>query len=95
MSTNTANVRPWPVQVVFNAETRHRYLVGLCVVLALTLFMAMALYGWNYYTLALAERPLSSKHAQLKPSGTVGLRLGIMGFFLFVLVYLYPPLKRN
>jgi hypothetical protein len=31
---------------------------------------------------------------QLKPSGTVGLKLGMFGLFLFALVYLYPLRKR-
>jgi hypothetical protein len=30
------------------------------------------------------------KHALLKPSGTIGLHLGMLGFFLFLIVYLYP-----
>ncbi len=94
MSTNTAQVRPWPVQIVVNGETRHRFLVGLCVFVCVVLLAAIALYGWNYYSLGPAERPLSAKHAQLKPSGTVGLKLGILGFFLFMLVYLYPLRKR-
>ena len=36
------------------------------------------------------QRGLSPKHALLKPSGTIGLHLGMFGFFLFLLLYLYP-----
>jgi hypothetical protein len=40
------------------------------------------------------DRALSAKHAYLKPGGTIGLHLGMLGFFLCLLVYLYPLRKR-
>ncbi len=91
---NATQARPWAVQVFSNSETRHRFLVLLCIGISLVLSAAMAYYGWSYYVLDQALRPLSSKHAQLKPSGTVGLKLGMFGLFLFALVYLYPLRKR-
>ncbi len=91
---DVSQARPWTVQVVANPEVRHRVLVTLTVIAAIALGAAMALYGWNYYTLDQAHRPFSYKHAQLKPSGTVGLKLGMFGLFLFALVYLYPLRKR-
>ncbi len=56
--------------------------------------MALTLHGWRYYILDQALRPISPLHADLKPSGRIGLRLGMFGFGLFVLVYLYPLRKR-
>ena len=92
--SDASQARPWALQVVANAETRHRALVILTVIVAVVLMVAMGVYGWNYYDLAQAQRPFSHKHAQLKPSGTVGLKLGMFGLFLFSLVYLYPLRKR-
>ncbi len=89
-----SQARPWTVQIVANPEMRHRVLVTLTVIGAVALGVAMAVYGWNYYILDHAQRPFSAKHALLKPSGTVGLKLGMFGFFLFALVYLYPLRKR-
>ncbi len=91
---NASQARPWPVQFVVNAEIRHRVLMTLSVMAAVALGVALTVYGWDYYTLAAVQRPFSPKHLQLKPSGTVGLKLGMLGFFLFALVYLYPLRKR-
>jgi len=89
-----SQARPLAVQVVANAEMRHRFLVLLTAAGAVLLIFAMGIYGWDYYVLSQALRPLSHKHVQLKPSGTVGLKLGMLGLFLFGLVYLYPLRKR-
>jgi hypothetical protein len=91
---DTSQVRPLAIQVVANDETRHRALVVLTVIAAVVLAAAMAYYGWDYYVLSQVQRPFSHKHLQLKPSGTVGLKLGMFGLFLFALVYLYPLRKR-
>ena len=94
MNYEVSQTRSWPVQVVINAEARHRALMILTVAAAVTLTAALAAYGWNYYILDEAQRPYSPLHAQLRPSGTVGLKLGMFGLFLFSLVYVYPLRKR-
>jgi hypothetical protein len=60
----------------------------------LVIASALLVYGRDYYFMDLATRPFSLKHAQLKPSGNLGLPLGIFGFCLFALVYLYPIRKH-
>jgi hypothetical protein len=50
-------------------------------------------YGLNYYILSQAERALSPKHELLKPSGMIGLHLGMVAFALFLIVYVYPLRK--
>lgn len=92
--SDLSQARPWTIQAVANADTRHRIVVILTIAAAILLAAAMAVYGWNYYVLPQVQRPFSHKHIQLKPSGTVGLKLGMFGFFLFCLVYLYPLRKR-
>jgi len=81
---------PQTVQPVADPERGHcarlrvaYWFAGLCM---LVLFV----YGFNYYFSSAVQRGLSSKHALLKPSGTVGLPLGYVGFFLFLLLYIYP-----
>lgn len=52
--------------------------------------LVLLIYGLDYYWLPQAERALSSKHSSLKPSGTTGLLLGRIGFFMFLALYVYP-----
>jgi hypothetical protein len=61
---------------------------------AIALILALTVYGFNDYTLDTAQRPLSPKHAMLKPSGTVGLNLGMLGLLMFLIIFLYPLRKR-
>jgi len=75
-------------------ERRHRFWLGVCIVATVALGLALAAYGFDYYTLARGERAFSPKHALLKPTGSIGLRLGMLGFLIFLLVYLYPIRKR-
>ena len=58
------------------------------------LIAGTGIYGADYYGLAWAERASSLKHPVLRPSGTIGLRLGMFGVFLFVCLYMYPLRKR-
>jgi hypothetical protein len=77
-----------------SAEKRHTLFLFLMALAAIVLALTLTYYGWSYYTLDQAHRPFSAKHALLRPGGKVGLRLGIVGFVLFVLVYLFPLRKR-
>ncbi len=72
----------------------HRVLVAIAVSAAVLLVLAIALYGFDYYWLSLNERPFSPKHSLLKPSGKIGLSLGLFGFSLFLVIFLYPLRKR-
>jgi len=93
-NVNASQARSWPIQFVVNAEARHRALLIVSVTAAIVLAVTLTMYGWDYYSLGTVHRPFSPKHAKLKPSGTVGLKLGMLGLFLFALVYLYPLRKR-
>jgi hypothetical protein len=81
------------VVAVTNAAIRHRVGLTLLALLLGGSAIALLVYGRDYYFLDLAQRPFSSEHASLKPSGTIGLRLGIFGLILFAMVYLYPLRK--
>ena len=77
-----------------NGERMHRLYLTVAYIAATVLLVGMLVYGFDYYWLSAANRALSPKHAYLKPSGTIGLRLGMFGFFMFLLIYLYPLRKR-
>ena len=72
----------------------HGLRIWITVFVAFGFVLAIAVYGADYYRLGLAERALHPKHSLLRPSGTLGLRLGMLGFALFVCVYLYPLRKK-
>ncbi len=75
-------------------EKGHRLRVFLSWMLALAVVLVIACYGWNYYTLSAAQRPFSPKHQLLRPSGTIGIKLGMVGVLMFFLIYLYPLRKK-
>ena len=77
-----------------DVERPHRWCLAALYVLATALILALAIYGLDYYTLDAAHRPLSPKHAVLKPSGAIGLKLGIFGLLMFFAIFLYPLRKR-
>jgi len=77
-----------------DTERGHKVRLLLAWLAALALVLVIAGYGYNYYTLGSADRPFSPKHDALKPSGTIGIKLGMLGVFMFFLIYLYPLRKK-
>ena len=75
-------------------EKGHRIRVFLAWMLALAFVLVIASYGMNYYMLSASERPFSPKHQILRPSGTIGVKLGMVGVLMFFLIYLYPLRKK-
>jgi hypothetical protein len=51
-------------------------------------------YGYDYYPLSSAARPFSPKHAVLRPSGAIGLKLGFLGLGMFLAIFVYPLRKK-
>jgi hypothetical protein len=72
----------------------HGFRLRIAYLLAMLGTIAILLYGSGYYLSSAEHRALSSKHAYLKPSGTIGLRLGMFGVLLFLVIYLYALRKK-
>jgi hypothetical protein len=71
----------------------HRIRVTIAAVAAFLTVAFLAIYGASYYVLPMEERPYSDKYALLKPGGSIGLKLGILGTFLFFIIFLYALRK--
>lgn len=80
--------------VTRDAERGHRILIWLMSLTSIGLVTALTIYGFDYYWKGVADRPLSPKHVLLRPSGTIGIKLGIFGAFLFCAIFLYYFRKR-
>jgi hypothetical protein len=76
------------------SEKRHRQRVLAGWIVAMATVAAFTLYGFDYYILGSAMRPFSQKHTMLRPSGPIGVNLGVFGVLLFFLIYLYPLRKK-
>ena len=75
-------------------ERRHRVRVYLAWAAMLAVILAVVVYGFDYYRLSAADRPFSPKYTILRPGGTVGIKLGILGVSMFGVLFLYPLRKR-
>jgi hypothetical protein len=82
------------VAPVRDRERGHRSRVAAGYFLFATLILALTVYGLDYYTLGSNDRPFSPKFAALRPSGTIGLKLGWLGFTMFLIIFLYPLRKH-
>lgn len=77
-----------------NPQQRHRVRVGIAATFAFCAVIVFLVNGFAYYRLPLAMRPFSPRHEILKPSGPVGLSLGVLGFCMFCGIFLYPLRKK-
>jgi hypothetical protein len=82
------------VAPVRDRERGHRSRVAAGYFLFATLILALTVYGFDYYILGSADRPFSPKFTALRPSGTIGLKLGWLGVTMFLIIFLYPLRKH-
>ena len=76
-----------------NREIAHRIRITIAILASVILVASIAIYGANYYLLPVDQRPYSDKHELLRPSGTIGIKLGILGTILFFIIFLYALRK--
>ncbi len=72
----------------------HRIVLVLCYVVALSAFAWFAYRGLGYYRTPLIERPRHELYWTFKPGGTLGLRFGIVGATMMVVMLGYSLRKR-
>jgi hypothetical protein len=72
-----------------SAERAHRIRVWIAGMAAILFCVAVGAYGFDYYRLPRELRPFSDKHDLLRPSGRIGVNLGILGTVLFLIIFLY------
>ncbi len=76
-------------------KTLHTLYIGLFVTVGLLSTAILIHSGYNYYILPLHDRPYSDIHQLLKPSGTLGHLLGVVGTIMMIIgVAVYMLRKR-
>ncbi len=73
----------------------HRIRFAVASLATAAMILCLSIYGAGYYRMGLAERAESPLHPLLRPSGTIGLRMGMLGVALFVVLSIYPLRKRS
>jgi hypothetical protein len=95
MSTTTISTTTQAVSISRQqSERSHHIRLLLAWLAAAAVVLVIGGYGYDYYTLSAAQRPFSAKHELLRPSGPMGIKLGMFGVLLFFLIYLYPLRKK-
>ena len=75
-------------------EGRHKLGVWLVIFLYLSVIVSVAAYGFGYYRLPQEARAFHPLNRQLRPSGAIGSRMGLLGVASFFGIYLYAIRKR-
>ncbi len=95
MSTATPATVPAAVAVgVQNVDAGHKLRLLIGYVIAIALIVGIFAYGFDYYIAGPNDRPFMAKHALLRPSGRIGVNLGILGVAMFLTIFLYPLRKH-
>lgn len=76
------------------SEKRHRARLLIAWIVSMTFVGSFLVYGFDYYTTSWKNRPFSPKHFILRPSGTIGVDMGMLGVLMFLIIFLYPLRKR-
>ena len=74
-------------------DSGHPVRVWIAWLTSFLLLASITVYGANYYLLPLDQRPFSDKHELLRPGGSIGLKLGVLGTVLFFIIFLYALRK--
>jgi hypothetical protein len=95
MSTATAPAQiPAAIAVSApNADAGHKLRLMIGYIIAIALIVGIMAYGFDYYVAGANDRPFMAKHHLLRPSGRIGVKLGILGFCMFLIIFLYPLRK--
>lgn len=75
------------------SDIGHSVRMYMAMAAAVILVVSIGVYGASYYALPGNERPFSPKYELLRPSGSIGIKLGILGTVLFFCIFLYALRK--
>ncbi|HXH50706.1 MAG TPA: hypothetical protein VNM47_15295 [Terriglobia bacterium] len=92
MSTHTAT--PLAGVARRSSDHFHRAALRFFYLMAFLIIAGVAFYGESYYRMDAAHRPFSPQHILLRPNGSIGLWLGVLGAFMFLIIFIYPIRKR-
>lgn len=74
---------------------QHSIYIGIFILIGMLAFFLLTIYGYSYYSTSLEERFFEPSHLLLKPSGTLGHGLGIVGSLMILVgVVVYIARKR-
>jgi hypothetical protein len=92
----TDRARPKPALVKRRPDSGPSRLAAdaLPLLLMLAVPLGITVWGLAYYLAPLGVRVRSPLHDLLKPSGTIGLALGVAALTLFLFLWLYPLRKK-
>lgn len=77
-------------------EKAHRIYIATLTTIGIIIFLFLCYWGYTYYGTSFEERPFHEDHNTLKPSGSVGHGLGIIGTLLILIgVFGYIARKKN
>ena len=68
----------------------HKVRLALTAVMLLLLAAWAAWFGVSYYTTPIPERPFHPLHAEFRPSGRIGIRLGLVAVLALLTLSLFP-----
>lgn len=73
----------------------HRFYIYSLVIITLSIFFTLAIYGAGYYNTAISDRHYHIQNELLKPTGIIGHGIGIAGSALIIIgVFGYMARKR-
>ncbi len=72
----------------------HKVILTILIVLGILTVGYIVYFGYGYYDLSLAQRPYSTLHDFLRPSGLYGHAYGIFGSAMLLLLLVYSIRKR-
>jgi hypothetical protein len=76
------------------SRTAHEKIIILLYIISFAVILYFVIDGFSYYTSPYHDRPRSEDYGLLKPSGTRGHALGILGSAMMIFMLLYSLRKR-
>ena len=72
-----------------------QFFLSLLVTFFVVFLLFLLWWGGPYYSTPFTERVFHPLHSALKPSGSIGINLGIMGLVMMLAIFVYSLRKRS